>query len=194
MMRAVVKTRAEDVMKLFPSECAGIGLAIALASSACGGNPPPAPPSSPPAPQTAAGLAWECTFDQADAWSDAAKDPKLGAKLDFKDGKAALKETGKVPWGKARIVVPEIDFGRGPELEIVVDRMEGSSWGAAVGIHPWDDAVYKKVATGEASTGARTYDLAKLTGWSDKRDIEIELDVEGDKTVSFDAMRIRYTK
>lgn len=194
--------------------------AMTLASwtlAACGGSQPPAPaapapvaeaPAPAPAPvdtkATAADtmtkapegtLAWECGFDNMDGWYDSSKDKGLGAMLSVKDGMATLTENGKDIWGKALIIVPGVDFSKAPMLEVVVNKVDGATWGAGVAPNPWKDADYKKLVSGASMTGSQVFDLAKLTGWTDKRDINLALIVEGDnKSVTFDAVRIRYTK
>ncbi|MEK8022361.1 MAG: hypothetical protein AAB229_00995 [Candidatus Hydrogenedentota bacterium] len=190
----------------------GIGIVTALSLAACGGSQPPAPAAPPttmavapaPAPEPAMDtaamapegmLAWENNFDSMDGFYDAAKDKTLGATLMVKDGMGMLTESGKEVWGKTLIIIPGIDFSKGPMLEVVVDKVDGSTWGAGVAPNPWKDAEYKKIVTGEAATGSKTFDLAELTGWTDTREINLALVVEGDnKTVHFDAVRIRYTK
>ncbi len=187
---------------------------LGLVLVACGGTPPAAPPApaapaavtpaSAPAAEaptaatpTLGQLAWDYLFDSVEGFYDIDNDQTYGASLTAEaGGKAKLTESGTDVWGKALIVVPGIDFSRGPILTAVVDKIdEGAAYKILAVANPWNDADAHEVVASGTATGEVRGDLS-ATGWSGvKKDFNLVLIVEGNnKAVTFDSLHINYTK
>jgi hypothetical protein len=186
---------------------------IVFALAACGQQAPPpavAPPAPAVAPVTPATetpvaaepvlgeLAWDNLFDTVEGWYDSDDDKKYGATISSEaGGKARLLEIGGDVWGKAIVIVKDIDFSRNPILTAVVGEVsDGSSWNVGVCANPWNDADYHVVIPSQNKTGSFTGDLAKMTGWTGKKgEINLVIVVEGNsKSIVFDSLHINYTK
>lgn len=162
----------------------------------------PAPAAIAPAPQKAAPsvLAWDYLFSRntVAGFYDADDDPGMNAHIvAASGGKGRLTCATAADWGKTVLVVPKIDFSRGPVLSAVVsDLDEGASWNVGVTSNPWSDANYHTVIPSQNHAGTVTADLAAITGWSGPRDdFNLVLVIEGKgKSVNFDSLHINYTK
>ncbi|MEK8024216.1 MAG: hypothetical protein AAB229_10465 [Candidatus Hydrogenedentota bacterium] len=143
-------------------------------------------------------LAWDNLFTSVDGFYDADDDASFNARiLSNPAGKGSLTAVGEADWGKSVLVVPQIDFSRGPVLTVVVsDVEEGASWNVGATSNPWSDAAYHTIIPSQNRAGTVTADLAQTTGWTSPRDnFNLVLVIEGrDKSVIFDSLHINYTK
>lgn len=182
---------------------------LATLFAACGGNAPapgpeaaPAAPAEPvaaaPAAQPAA--AWDAGFKSLDGWLDNKIDVSLQADLALVDGKFKLTENGAQDWGKASFLIKGLDFDRQPVLEVNVADAAGAKWG--LGMAPlapngkgWVDSEYKTLLDWQEQAGAKTLDLAQVTGFTGQKDVWIVILVANEgKSAIFDTLKINYTK
>ncbi len=182
-----------------------LGLAIGLA--ACGGSAPPPAPATPAAPTVAAApapeapaaagtLAWDYAFDDVKGWYDNDDDVSFRALITSNgDGTATIKEQGDDNWGKVALFIPDIDFSRGPVLEVTVKNVTNGAWGVGIVPDPWDDAQYKVLADRTEGAKTLTINLAEKTGWSGVKPVKLVLiALDEGATVVVDHVAIKYTK
>ena len=122
-------------------------------------------------------------FSSAEGWR------LTGASLSVEEGVGKITTPG--PFAGIRRTVT-VDFDRGPVLELRVPRSEGL-WAAKLndGTMPVDLTIQKDCKL----TGPHAYDLAKLTRWRGKKQIQIILfAVAAGTSVYVDEVRIHYRR
>jgi hypothetical protein len=122
-------------------------------------------------------------FSTAEAWES------KGATLTLQDGLGKITTPGQFAAMRKWV---DVDFDRGPLVEINVPQVEGA-WAMKVndGTLPVDILVQPD----GGQTGRFTYDLATMTGWKGKKRVELIVFAIGTgKSVFVDEVKVHYRK
>lgn len=135
--------------------------------------------------------AWKNDCSTLEGWSSNLEDKSFQARVEQSEPSVIkVSQDGKDGWGKAAILVRDIDLDKASRLEVKVNKVDkDSAYQIAVASPDWSE--FFVVVPRSSADGLKTADIKSVTGWSGMKDFNVVLIIEGkDKASYFDELKI----